>query len=201
MGARSTRSVTIARRNNGRGASMIWTVGHSSRSLDELLAMLRESSIATLADVRRFPGSRRFPHFGRDALAASLPSHGIEYRGFVELGGRRKSTRPREQSANAAFEVEAFRNYADAMEGAEMQEALASLEHLARESRTAIMCAEKLYWQCHRRILSDALHARGWRVMHLLDPGIIREHTLAPFARVADGRVTYPASQGELFAD
>jgi uncharacterized protein (DUF488 family) len=178
---------------------VVFTVGHSSRPLAELLLMLQDAGVEVLADIRRFPGSRRFPHFGQEALAQALAEVGLEYQWLRELGGRRKSSVPRAESANRGFEVEAFRNYADALTTTEMEAGFARLESLARARRTAILCAEKLFWQCHRRIVSDVLLARGWQVEHLVDPGVTRPHVLTTFAHVEHGRVTYPPAQGQLF--
>lgn len=173
------------------GRPTIWTVGHSTRSFDELLALLHAGGIKLLADVRRFPGSRRYPHFNQDALAESLGQHGIQYRHFVDLGGRRSKRLP--DSPNGAWRVEQFNTYADHMQSAEFLAALDELMKTAREEPTAIMCSEALPHRCHRRLISDALVARGWRVRHLLSPRRIDDHTLTPFARVEGTSVTYPA--------
>ena len=181
--------------------AVVFTVGHSSRPLDELLLMLTEAGVEVLADIRRFPGSRRHPHFGQEVLAAALAEVGIDYQWFRELGGRRGSTVPRASSANRGFEVEAFRHYADALATPELEAGLVRLESLARERRTVLLCAEKLFWQCHRRIVSDVLVARGWQVEHLIDPGVNRAHALTSFAHVENGRVTYPPSPGPSVDD
>jgi uncharacterized protein (DUF488 family) len=175
----------------GKVQPTIWTVGHSTRSIDELLKLLAAGEVKVLADVRRFPGSRRYPHFNQEALTKSLAEAGIEYQHFVELGGRRNKRLP--DSPNTAWRVEQFNAYADHMQSAEFLEALEELMAVARKQHTAIMCSEALPHKCHRRIISDALVARGWTVRHLLSPKRIDEHTLTPFARVSGAKVTYPA--------
>jgi uncharacterized protein (DUF488 family) len=171
----------------------MWTVGHSTHSIEELLAILASAKIKLLADVRRFPGSRRHPQFNQDTLAASLADAGIEYRHFVELGGRRHKRLP--DSPNTAWRVESFNAYADYMQSAEFLAALDVLMSAAPEQRTAIMCSEALPHKCHRRLISDALVARGWQVHHLMTPKRIDDHVLTPFAAVAGAVITYP-SQG-----
>ena len=146
-------------------------------------------------DVRQYPRSRRVPHFNAEALEVSLPEHGIEYLHMRELGGRR---RPAPDSVNDGWENEQFRGYADYMGTAEFEGALARLEALARDRPTSIMCAEAPWFRCHRRLVSDALLVRGWRVLHIGSDGRIAEHELTPFAVVADGELTYPASQTSL---
>ena len=173
---------------------IIYTVGHSTRTLDELLALLDDDSVRTLADIRRFPASRRHPHYNRGALEAELPARGIGYRWLGDtLGGRRKATLPIDESPNRAWQVEAFRNYADAMTTPEFLAGVEELEALGRAAPTAYMCAEKPWWKCHRRILSDLLVARGWDVVHLVDPGKRSAHELSEWARINEGKVVYPA--------
>jgi uncharacterized protein (DUF488 family) len=176
--------------------SEILTVGHSNHEEDEFVGLLRGAGVELIADVRRYPGSRRQPHFERTALAAILLEAGIEYRWLGEaLGGRRK---PAPDSPNTAWESEQFRGYADHMTRAEFAEGIASLEEAAREKRTAVMCAEAFWVRCHRRLIADAMLARGWRVLHLGSSGRLEEHELTEFAVVEDGRVTYPAAQTSL---
>jgi len=172
----------------------LYTVGHGARASAELLALLGSVDVRVLADVRRFPASRRHPQHGRAALERALGAAGIRYAWLGEsLGGRRAESVPAEASRNAAWQVPAFRNYADAIPSRGFRAGLAELEALARGAPTAILCAERDFAQCHRRILADLFVARGWRVVHLVDPGKREEHALAPFARAADGTVTYPA--------
>lgn len=173
----------------------VYSVGHSTRSGDDLLALLREAGVRTLADVRRFPGSRRHPWFAREALATQLGDAGIGYLWLGQgLGGRVRETVEPEASPNRAWSEPAFRRYADAMPSEVFRRAFAELEARAREAPTAFLCAERLWWRCHRRLLADYLVARGWRVVHLLDPGRADEHTLSAWARVGrDGALTYPS--------
>jgi uncharacterized protein (DUF488 family) len=177
-------------------SSAIHTVGHSTRSLDELIELLASAGVRQLVDVRSVPRSRRHPHFAHEALARALPDHAIAYRHQPRLGGFR---RPRADSPNGGWEQAAFRGYADHMAGEQFASALAELESVARERGTCLLCAEAQWWRCHRRLLADALVARGWRVLHL---GLGREpavHELTSFAVVEDGgALTYPPAQGEL---
>ena len=188
--------------------STLYTVGHSTRSLDEFLSLLRAHGIRRLEDVRRFPGSRRYPHFGREALAAALAEAGIEYQHEEALGGRRESDAAPD-SPNRAWRSASFRAYADYMATAAFRGALDRLLAAARETPTAVMCAEAVPWRCHRQLIADAAVARGWRVLHVLDGKRADEHTLRAEARVLeDGTVTYPGeapggarpdeAQGEL---
>jgi uncharacterized protein (DUF488 family) len=168
----------------------IWTIGHSTRELGAFLDLLRENRIEQLVDVRRFPASRRHPHFGGTALAASLAVVGITYSHAPGLGGHR---RPRPDSPNGFWRVEAFRGYADHMATAEFGAALAELVEHAGTARTTILCAEAVPWRCHRQLVADALVARGHRVHHITGPGATLTHVLNDDAVVdADGRITYP---------
>ncbi|HEY2412691.1 MAG TPA: DUF488 domain-containing protein [Pirellulaceae bacterium] len=169
----------------------IWTIGHSTRSVEETLKILAAADIKLLADVRRFPGSRRYPQFNQDAMQAWLVEAGIEYRHFVDLGGRRNKRLP--ESPNTGWRVEAFGAYADYTHSAEFVAALDRLIAAAKEKATAIMCSEALPHRCHRRLISDALVVRGWRVCHLLSPKRIDDHQLTPFAHVEGDKITYPA--------
>jgi uncharacterized protein (DUF488 family) len=174
----------------------LFSVGHSTRSLDELVDLLREHEVATLADIRTVPGSRRMPHFGKAALEAELPRRGIAYVHVPELGGLR---RPRPDSPNRGWRNASFRGYADYMAGPEFEAGLRRLAALGRDRHVAMMCAEAVPWRCHRSLVADALLARGIDVRHLLGGGRTQVHTLTPFARVEGERVTYPApEQGQL---
>ncbi|HWE35289.1 MAG TPA: DUF488 domain-containing protein [Isosphaeraceae bacterium] len=168
-----------------------WTVGHSTRPIDEFLGLLRGMSIGLVADVRRFPGSRRYPHFNEDALAAALAGAGIGYRHVPGLGGRRGKRAP--GSPNTAWRVEAFNAFADHMASAEFRGALDELIALAEDRRVAIMCSEAVPWRCHRRLIADALVARGHDVLDILGPGKADPHSLTPFARLVGDLPTYPA--------
>jgi uncharacterized protein (DUF488 family) len=171
------------------GPSAVYTIGHSTRSIEEFLALLRREEIAVLADIRTFPSSKRYPHFNAASLGASLLDAAIEYRHFPQLGGRRT---PRKDSKNTLWRNAGFRGYADYMETDEFRSALADLVSLSRKKRTAIMCAEAVPWRCHRNLVSDALVAGGIPVRHILDAKVTN-HTLTPFARVEDGSVSYHA--------
>lgn len=171
----------------------VYSIGHSTRSLPELLAVLHEAGVVALADVRRFPSSRRHPQFNRGDLERTLPADGIAYAWLGEtLGGRVKQLVPAGESRNNAWQVAAFRYYADAMTTDDFRAGIDALEALARARPTAFMCAERLWWQCHRRLIADCLTVRGWHVVHLLDVGTRQDHTLTEFARVEDGVLTYP---------
>jgi uncharacterized protein (DUF488 family) len=147
--------------------------------------------------VRRFPGSRRLPHFNAEALQEALPADGIAYEHFPELGGRRSRV---PGSPNGGWENAAFRGYADHMASEEFARGLERLEGWAARQRVAVMCAEAPWWRCHRRLISDALLVRGWRVCHILGAGRATEHELTSFARVEESCLTYPPSQLSLGA-
>lgn len=171
----------------------IYTIGHSTRALDELVALLREHGVTRLADVRRYPGSRRHPQYSDDALRVSLPEHGIEYIHFEDLGGRR---RPAKDSRNGAWENEQFRGYADYMGTPEFHAAVDRL--LRTEKITAVMCAEAVPWRCHRNLLADELLRRGLAVLHIIGPGGAQPHSLNKMATIAEDRVIYPPQQRPL---
>lgn len=164
---------------------LVFTIGHGARSGEELLACLTEAGVHTLVDVRRFPGSRRHPQFGQEALRASVESAGIAYRHAVELGGRR-SGEPGEERFGC-IRVGAFRSYAARMAADEWQAALAGA---LAEPGPCLMCAETLWWQCHRRLIAELLHARGHEVVHLLRPGHSERHRpWEPISETRDGRL------------
>lgn len=173
----------------------IWTIGHSTRTLEEFLGLLVEYRVEAIADVRRFPGSRRYPYFASDALAASLPAHGIAYQWIPRLGGRRK-VQP--GSPNTAWRNASFQGYADYTATAEFAEGLAELLALAAGKRTAMMCAEAVWWRCHRSIVADVLKLRGIEVIHIIDATHSTVHPYTSPARIMDGRLSYAAPQGEL---
>jgi len=180
----------------------IYTIGHSTRTIDELIALLKEHGVEVLVDVRRFPGSRRHPQFGSAALAASLAAAGIGYRHAEALGGRRAADISA-TSPNTAWRNTAFRAYADYMATPPFRVALGELIDLSHEQTAAIMCAEAVPWRCHRRLITDALLARGVPVADIIGPGPAGAARLSEHARVqADGVVIYPAApavQEELF--
>jgi uncharacterized protein (DUF488 family) len=170
----------------------ILTIGHSTHEAEAFLELLREKHLEAIADVRRFPRSRRMPWLNGEALADTLRAAGIAYVHFPELGGRRK---PLPGSPNGGWRVAQFQGYADHMASAEFAHGLERLLSLAAERRTAVMCAEAQWRRCHRRLLSDALVARGHRVVHIGSRGEVEPHILAEFARVEGERVTYPRAQ------
>jgi uncharacterized protein (DUF488 family) len=175
----------------------ILTVGHSTHSIEEFCALLAGADVNAIADVRRYPGSRRNPQFGATALAASLGAAGIAYESFAEsLGGRRGAKdRPQAPAAapdNSAWRSASFRAYADYMTSPAFESGLVQLEALGRTRRIAIMCAEAHPSRCHRQLISDALFARGWEVVHLLADGRLQTHVAAAHAVIADGQVSYP---------
>jgi uncharacterized protein (DUF488 family) len=170
----------------------ILTIGHSTHDLEAFLALLRGRDVAALADVRRFPSSRRMPWFGAAPLQTALGAAGIRYLHLPELGGRRD---PLPGSPNGGWRVGQFQGYADHMASDEFAAGLRRLEALARERRTAVMCAEVQWRRCHRRLLSDALLARGWEVLHVDARGGRERHALTEFAVAEGERVTYPAAQ------
>lgn len=167
----------------------IWTIGHSTRSREDFLALLATHDVRGIADVRRFPASRRHPHFNRDVMATWLDEAGVEYRHFEQLGGRRT---PSADSKNTALRHPAFRGYADYMATAPFQRALDEVIAWAGTTRVAVMCAEALWWQCHRSLVADALAARDLDVRHILDASAARPHRIHETARVEAGQVCYP---------
>jgi uncharacterized protein (DUF488 family) len=167
----------------------IYTIGHSTRTLGELIEALQAHSIKSLVDIRAFPMSRRLPYFNRENLETALPEAGIQYVWMKELGGYRKKTR--DDSPNVALRNQSFRNYADYMLTAEFQAAVAQLVALAKQNATAYMCAERVYFHCHRMLVSDYLVANGNKVMHIDGTGPARAHKLMSDARMIDGQLIY----------
>jgi uncharacterized protein (DUF488 family) len=171
-------------------ALSLWTVGHSTRSIEDFLALLRSHGIRTLVDVRRFPASRRYPQFNAEALATKLNAAGIQYRHLDVLGGRRN---PRTESLNLGWRTSGFRGYADYMQTEGFQKGLAELMGFAEMAPTAIMCAEAVPWRCHRMLIADALLARGCLVPHILAPDKAEAHRLTSFAKLDSDRLSYPS--------
>jgi uncharacterized protein (DUF488 family) len=170
----------------------LWTIGHSTRTIDEFVQLLKANRIQALADVRRFPGSRRLPHFNQEPFAAALSDAGIEYAHFPELGGRRRA---RPDSPNTAWRNEAFRAYADHLATDEFREGMERLLELARRKRTAIMCAEALWWQCHRGLIADVLKAAGHEVIHILGANKTELHPFTSAAQIVNGKLSYAAHE------
>ena len=168
----------------------IFTIGHSNHSLERFLELLGQHAIEALADIRRFPGSRKHPHLAGAHLAVALPQAGVEYQWLEALGGRR--SKQRDLSPNLGLENQAFRNYADYMLTAEFRQGVEELLALGARRRTAIACAEGLFWRCHRRLVSDFLVANGVAVQHIMPDGKLRPHPLTRGARIESGGVTYP---------
>ena len=173
----------------------IFTVGHSTRSLEELVSILQAHGIGLLVDVRRFPASRRHPHFGRESLETALPEAEIEYLWLADLGGRRSRAK---DSPHTAWRVTGFAAYADHMDTEAFDSALRALLEQAAERPTAVMCAEALPHRCHRRLIADRLTAQGHEVVHLLDEKRTQPHQLPDFARTEKGRVIYDGGQMAL---
>jgi uncharacterized protein (DUF488 family) len=168
---------------------IVFTIGHSTRSIEDFIALLHAHGVSQLADVRTIPKSRRHPHFAREALSESLPAAGISYRHVPGLGGLRK---PLPDSSNGGWRHAGFRGYADYMQTPAFADALTSVIDWAAEAPTAVMCAEAVWWQCHRQLIADALLARGIGVRHITTAKAAAAHTLTSFARVDGLRVTYP---------
>jgi len=177
-----------ARRVKDETPSRVWTIGHSTRSAEELGELLNSNRIQTLVDVRSFPGSRRFPQFNHKRLAEYLDSLGIDYKHLPSLGGRRK---PKVDSKNTAWQNAAFRAYADYMETEEFEKGIAELLKLAQEKPTAIMCAEAVWWKCHRSLIADYLKSKGVEVMHVLSANKTELHPFTAAARIVRGKLSY----------
>jgi uncharacterized protein (DUF488 family) len=177
---------------------IIWTIGHSTRTINELIIMLRSFRIQLVADIRSYPGSKRYPQFNKEALEISLPQNNIKYVHIKELGGRRK---PDPGSLNTAWRNAAFRGFADHMETDVFKKRIDDLQQLATKERTAYMCSEAVWWRCHRSMVSDYLKSLGWTVMHIMDKDKAEEHPYTSPARIVNGKLTYKKNveSGELF--
>ncbi len=166
----------------------IWTIGHSTRTLPEFVAMLHSFKIELIADIRSFPGSRKFPQFNKEALEISLPQSNIQYVHLKDLGGRRKAN---PDSKNTGWRHIAFRSYADYMETDSFKDGIKELEKIAVKQRTAYMCSEAVWWRCHRSMVSDYLKLHGWKVMHIMGIGKETEHPYTAPARIVNGELNY----------
>jgi uncharacterized protein (DUF488 family) len=173
----------------------IWSVGHSTLSIEDFIAQLRSVEIELLADVRSYPGSRRYPHFNKENLRLWLADAGIDYEHLRELGGRRRA---RADSLNLAWRNESFRGYADYMETEEFVAGIERLIVLASESRVAIMCSEAVWWRCHRSMISDYLKVKGIEVIHIMGKGKLEPHPFTAAARVINGELSYRGVLSEL---
>ncbi len=167
---------------------IIYTIGHSTHSFDVFLAMLKSYNIEILADIRSLPGSRKFPQFDKENLEKTLPENGIKYIHLLGLGGRRKVNK---NSKNTRWKNDSFRSYADYMETEAFENAVEKLETIASQKTTVYMCAEAVYWRCHRSMVSDYLKAKGWKVIHIFSEKKTEEHRYTPPARIVDGEVCY----------
>jgi len=169
----------------------IWTIGHSTRATDEFISLLKKNDIKLLVDVRAWAGSKRYPQFNKDTLAESLTANGIRYEHFPELGGKRKS---KPDSRNTAWRNASFRGYADYMETEQFQKGIERLLDVAAEAGpTAIMCAEAVWWRCHRSLIADYLKARGVEVLHILGANKVESHPYTSAARIVNGELSYAA--------
>jgi uncharacterized protein (DUF488 family) len=171
---------------------IIWTIGHSTHTLDEFMAMLKFFQIELVADIRSFPGSKRYPHFNIEALQVSLPENNIKYIHLKELGGRRK-VQP--NSNNTGWRLAAFKGYADYMETDAFKKGIQELEYYAYKKRTAFMCSEALWWRCHRSLVSDYLKVHGWIVNHIMGIGKGQEHPYTSPAEIVNGELKYSKSK------
>lgn len=172
----------------------IWTIGHSTRSIIEFVEILNSFRIELLVDVRRYPGSKKFPHFNREHMENSLPEKGIEYVHLENLGGRRKVHK---ESQNTAWRLASFQGYADYMETEEFKNAADQLQKFAREKKVAYMCSEAVWWSCHRSLISDYLKIRDWEVIHIMGQEKEMEHPYTKPARIVDGKLTYQKQQSD----
>jgi uncharacterized protein (DUF488 family) len=166
----------------------IWTIGHSTHSFEVFVTMLQTFKIKSIVDIRKYPGSRKFPQFNKDVLEISLPQNNIQYAHLKDLGGRRKVN---PESKNISWRNAAFRGYADYMETDAFKEGVNVLEETALKQRTAYMCSEAVWWRCHRSMVSDYLKARCWKVMHIMGIGKEQEHPYTAPARIVNGELTY----------
>jgi len=169
--------------------AVLYTIGHSTRTIDELVGALKAHRIQNLADIRAFPMSRRLPHFNRDSLQQTLPAAGVHYEWMKGLGGYRKKIL--DESPNIALRNQSFRNYADYMLSPEFEQSMTELLALAESSRTAYMCAERPYFRCHRMLVSDWLVAHGHQVLHIDASGPVKPHALTAEARIIEGLLIY----------
>lgn len=166
----------------------IYSIGHSTHSIEQFIDMLQSFKIEILADIRRFPGSRKYPQFNQENLCLSLKNQGIKYIHFESLGGRRTVQK---DSTNTRWKNESFRGYADYMQTSAFEKAMLSLEKIAKTQTTAYMCSEAVWWRCHRSMISDYLKAKGWKVLHIMAKGKVQEHAYTSPARIVGDTVLY----------
>ena len=175
---------------------IIYTIGHSTRTEEEFILILNSFKIELLADIRSYPGSKRYPHFNKENLQQTLLAHKIIYQHFPELGGRRKTLK---DSKNTAWRNDAFRGYADYMETEDFKEGISRLEDFASQYKTAYMCSEAVWWRCHRSLVSDYLKWKGWQVMHIMSKNKSEEHPYTSPAKIVDDKLNYTENQQTLF--
>ncbi len=175
---------------------IIYTIGHSTRTQEEFIAILKSFKIELVADIRSYPGSKRYPHFNKENLQQIFPEEEMKYEHFHQLGGRRKALK---NSKNIAWKNDAFRGYADYMETKEFKIGIIKLEELASQYKTAYMCSEAVWWRCHRSLVSDYLKWKGWQVMHIMGENKSEEHPYTFPAKIIDGQLTYSNDQQTLF--
>ncbi|MGQ0828535.1 MAG: DUF488 domain-containing protein [Bacteroidota bacterium] len=175
---------------------IIFTIGHSTRTLQEFINLLKSFNIKLLADIRSYPGSKRFPHFNKESLQKELPKLDIAYQHFPALGGRRKTSK---DSKNTAWKNSAFRGYADYMETDDFKNAIAELEKVAVKQTTAYMCSEAIWWSCHRSLVSDHLKNKNWKVMHIMGENKSQEHPYTSPAKIVKGKLSYTDEQLDIF--
>ena len=180
------------------GKEIIWTIGHSTRTIDDFIDMLKSFRIDLVIDVRSYPGSRRYPQFNKEALEISLKTNKIQYVHIKELGGRRK---PNPNSKNTIWRNDAFKGFADYMATDDFKKGVEQLQSVARQQRTAFMCSEAVWWRCHRSLISDYLKSIGWTVMHIMSIDKAEEHPYTSAARIVNGKLRYweDSVSGELF--
>ena len=171
--------------------STFYTIGHSTRTIEEFISLLKENRIECLIDVRSYPGSRRYPHFNKEVLPESLALHGIEYEHILTLGGRRRKSKTVDPQTNSLWTHPAFHNYADYTLSPEFDEGFAELRRLGEQKRIAYMCSEAVWWQCHRRIITDYLLAAGEHVVHIMAPGKLEDAKPTKHSGCCGGKPTY----------
>lgn len=166
----------------------IWTIGHSTRSLEEFIQLLKSNNVTSVADIRHYPGSKRYPHFNKPELSESLIKSNINYCHIVQLGGRRKANA---DSKNIAWRHPAFRGYADYMETPDFKVGIEILENTGKQEATAFMCSEAVWWRCHRSMISDYLKMKGWKVIHIMGMNNLIEHPYTSPAKIINGKLNY----------
>lgn len=169
----------------------IWTIGHSTRSLDEFIELLQSNNIKTVADIRHYPGSKRYPHFNKIELNESLLKNNLDYFHIVQLGGRRKAN---VDSKNTAWRHPAFKGYADYMETTDFNDGIKMLEEIGLKSPTAFMCSEAVWWRCHRSLVADYLKVKGWNVLHIMGINNTVVHPYTSPAKIIDGKLNYQSA-------